>query len=237
MSKEKVAIVGGSSGIGLASAQRLAREGYAVVISARSQERLDRALPSIGNGATGLTLDYTDRASIQRFFAALGAFDHLLLVANTPMPWGGGFRDLKTEALTASFDKFWGYFHCLQAALPSLRKDGSVVVVTGAAARAALPGTAGLAAVNGAIERMAITLAKELAPLRINVLSPGVVDTPAHDWMPSEKKQEMLQGAAAYLPTRNHGRVEDLAEAMLFLTRERFITGAILDVDGGAHLG
>ncbi len=96
---------------------------------------------------------------------------------------------------------------------------------------------AGVAAVNGAIERMGLTLAKEVAPLRVNVLSPGLVDTPAYDWMPADQKQGMLQDAAAKLPVQRYGRVEDIAEAVLFLIREPYITGAVLDVDGGARLG
>jgi NAD(P)-dependent dehydrogenase (short-subunit alcohol dehydrogenase family) len=236
MANEKAVIIGGSSGMGLASARRLAADGYAVVVSARSQARIAQALAQIGSGATGFPLDYAEQSSITAFFEVVGPFDHLLLAGAGPAAWGA-FIDLKREVLSGAFDsKFWGYFHCLQAALPTIRKDGSVTLITGAAARATIPGTAGLAAVNGAIERMAITLAKELAPLRINVLSPGLVDTPAYDWMPPEQKQGMLQDTAAKLPAKRYGRVEDIAEAVLFLTRERYITGAVLDVDGGAHL-
>jgi len=235
MKNEKVVIIGGSSGMGLASAKRLAAKGYAVVISARSQARVAQAVATIGSGATGFPLDYADRASIAAFFEKVGPFDHLLLAGSGPAAWGA-FNELKPEALASAFaGKFWGYFHSLQAALPGLRKDGSVTLITGAAARAAIPGTSGVAAVNGAIERLAMTLAKELAPLRVNVLSPGLVDTPAYDWMPSEQKQGMLKDAAARLPVQRVGQPDDIAEAVLFLVRERYITGAVLDVDGGAR--
>ena len=235
--KEKVVIVGGSSGIGLAAAQRLAAEGYGVVVSARAPERVEAAVKTIGAGASGHVLDYANRRSIAAFFEAAGPFDHLVLTAAGPAAWSA-FAELKAETLESAFrSKFWGYFHTLQAALPSLRGDGSVTLVSGAAARAAIPGTAGLAAVNGAIERMGVTLARELAPRRVNVLSPGVVDTPAYDGMPAEQKTAMLQGAAARLPLRRYGQPADLAEAILFLVREPYITGAVLDVDGGARLG
>lgn len=237
MSKEKIAIVGGSSGIGLASARQLVTEGYEVVISARSAEGGQQALALIGSGASAFPLDYADAAGIASFFERVGPFDHLLLAGAGPSAWGA-FGELKAATLSDAFaSKFWGYFHCLQAALPGLRQNGSIVLVTGAAARAAIPGTAGLAAVNGAIERMGLTLAKELAPLRVNVLSPGIVDTPAYDWMAPEQKSGMLQGAAAKLPVQRYGRVEDIAEAVRFLIRNRYVTGTVLDVDGGARLG
>ncbi|HYA38487.1 MAG TPA: SDR family oxidoreductase [Candidatus Methylomirabilis sp.] len=235
--KEKVAVVGGSSGIGLAAAQRLATEGFSVVVSARTHERVEAAVKTIGAGASGHTLDYGDRQSIAGFFKATGSFDHLVLAAAGPAAWGA-FGELKAETLENAFQsKFWGYFHSLQAALPQLRGDGSITLVTGAAARAAIPGTAGLAAVNGAVERMGMTLARELAPCRVNVLSPGLVDTPAYDGMPAEQKTAMLQGSAARLPLKRYGQPADIAEAVLFLVREPYITGAVLDVDGGTRLG
>jgi NAD(P)-dependent dehydrogenase (short-subunit alcohol dehydrogenase family) len=237
MRQEKVAVIGGSSGIGLACAKRLAAESYEVVISARSPERITQALGTLKAECTGFVLNYSDPASIKAFFQALGPFDHLVLAGAGPAAWGA-FNGLKPAALEGAFSsKFWGYFHCLQAALLNLRKDGSATLISGAAARTAIPGTSGLAAVNGAIERMGITLAKELAPLRVNVLSPGLVDTPAYDWMPPDQKEGMLQDAAAKLPVRRVGQPDDIAESVLFLIRERYITGAVLDVDGGVRLG
>jgi NAD(P)-dependent dehydrogenase (short-subunit alcohol dehydrogenase family) len=236
MNQEKVAIIGGSSGIGLAGARQLATAGYQVVISARSRERIDKALATIGAGCTGFMLDYSDRTSIEAFFDAAGSLEHLVLAGAGPSALGA-FKELEPAVLESAFaTKFWGYFHCLQAALPKLREDASVTMISGAAARTAIPGMAGLAAVNGAIERMGITLARELAPLRINVLSPGMVDTPVYDAMAPDQKRAMLQNAAAKLPLGRVGQPDAIAEALLFLIRERFITGAVLDVDGGARL-
>ncbi|MBI4754335.1 MAG: SDR family oxidoreductase [Betaproteobacteria bacterium] len=237
MKKEKVLVIGGSSGIGLATAQRLTRETYSVVITARTRARVDQALGRIGGAASGQILDYGDPAGIAAAFAQIGAFDHLLLAGAGPAAWGA-FAELSRDALQAAFaSKFWGYFDTLQAALPTLADRGSIVLVGGAAARITLPGTAGLAAVNGAIERMGLTLAKELAPRRVNVLSPGLVDTPAYDWMAPEARRGMLEGTAAKLPVQRYGTAEDIAEAVLFLVRSSYVTGAVLDVDGGARLG
>lgn len=237
MGQEKVVVIGGSSGMGLASAKRLAVEGYQVVISARSSERIAQTLKTLAAECTGFVLDYADRAKIKAFFHAVGPFDHLVLAGAGPAAWGA-FDELDPAALEGAFaSKFWGYFHCLRAALPNIREDGSVTLITGAASRTAIPGTSGLAAINGAIERMGITLAKERAPLRVNVLSPGLVDTPAYDWMPPDQKQKMLQDTAAGLPLRRVGQPDDVAEAVHFLVRERYITGSVLDVDGGVRLG
>lgn len=237
MKKEKIVIIGGSSGMGLASARRFAAEGYQVIISARSQARIAEALKKIGSDAAGFVLDYTDSKSIPAFFQSVGTFDHLLLAGAGPPAWGP-FSGLNPGVLAKAFEtKFWGYFNCLQAALPTVRKDGSVILVTGAAARTPIPGTAGLAAVNGAIERMGITLAKELAPLRVNVVSPGIVDTPAYDTMPAEQKAAMFQDAASRLPVQRVGRPKDIADAAFFLVRDPYVTGIVLDVDGGVRMG
>jgi NAD(P)-dependent dehydrogenase (short-subunit alcohol dehydrogenase family) len=233
--QQRAVIVGGTSGIGLASAQRLGREGYRVVITGRTQARIDEAVGRIGGTASGQALDYADAAGIATAFAQIGAFDHLVLAGAGPAAWGA-FAELSREALRAAFDsKFWGYFDTLKAALPYLADRGSVTLVAGAAARVALPGTAGLAAVNGAIERMGITLAKEIAPRRVNVLSPGLVDTPAYDWMAPQARRGMLEGTAAKLPVQRFGTPEDIAEAVLFLVRNPYVTGTVLDVDGGAR--
>ena len=235
--QQKVMVVGGSSGIGLATAQRLAREGYDVIITARNQAHVDAALAKIAAKVAGVTLNYADPASIAAAFDQVGELDHLVITAAGPAAWGP-FADLSRDALQAAFtNKFWGYFDTLQAALPHLGEHGSITLVSGAAARAALPGTAGLAAVNGAIERMGVVLAKELAPRRVNVISPGVVDTPAYDWMAPDARRGMLQGAADKLPVQRYGQAEDIAEGMLFLLRNPYVSGSVLDIDGGVRLG
>lgn len=231
--KETAIVIGATSGMGLAVARTLADAGYRIVISGRSQGTVDRALGEISGDVSGFPLDFTSLDSVSAFFTAAGEFDHLALVGSGQAAWGP-FRELRLDALKLAFDqKFNGFFLCAQAGLGGLRKDGSITFVTGGACRSAIPDTSGVAAVNGAIQAMAFTLAKELAPTRVNVLSPGLMDTPMYDWMGPEEKQAFFQQMGRSVPVGRVGRPEEVAEALLYLIRNRFTTAAILDVDGG----
>ena len=234
-----VAVIGGSSGIGLGIAKAAAEAGARVVVAGRTAAKLEAALREIGGAGAveALELDATDERAVLRFFDAVGAFDHLVATAAAGLPFGP-FAGLDMAAFRQGFDgKFWAFTHALRHALPTLRRDGSVTLVTGAAARAAMPGAAGVAAVNGAIQSMVPVLGRELAPLRVNALSPGVVDTPVWSGMSGEARQAMYRQAAERLPVGRIGTPADLGEAALFLMTNGYTTGIVLDVDGGARLG
>jgi NAD(P)-dependent dehydrogenase (short-subunit alcohol dehydrogenase family) len=234
--QQRILIIGGSNGMGLAAARSLGRLGAEVLVVGRSQARLDAALATIEGRAAGYVADFTDPASLAALFERIGRIDHLVLAASANAAWGP-FASLSADALRGALEgKLIGYWQSLQASLPHLRRDGSVVMLSGAASRTAMPGTAGLAAVNGGITQMAQTLARELAPLRVNVVSPGLVDTPAYDGLPAEAKAGMFAGAAKALPVGRTGTPEDIAEAIVYLLGNGFTTGAILDVDGGARM-
>jgi len=236
LAQQRILIIGGSNGMGLASAQQLARAGAEVFIAGRAQSKLDAALATIVGRAEGLVVDFTNPESLVGARGRLDHIDHLVLAASSDAAWGP-FAQVSADALRRALEgKLLGYWQALQAMLPILRRDGSVLMMTGAASRTSMPGTAGLAAVNGAITQMALTLAKELAPLRVNVVSPGLVDTPAYDGMPVDAKQGMFDGAARSLPVGRTGTSADVAAAVEFLLANTFTTGALLDVDGGARM-
>jgi len=234
---QKIIVVGGSSGMGLASAKALVEAGAKVVIAGRSQEKLQSAREHISGDVETYSLDFTVEESVREFFNALGKIDHLVVAASGPQAWGP-FRELDSSELRRAFEgKFWGHFYCARHAIKHLRKDSSMVFFAGAASRTAFSGAAGVSAVNAAITAMAYTMAKELAPLRVNVISPGPVDTPAYDWMTPEEKREFFRQTSVNLPLRRLGRAEEVAEAVLFLLNNAFVTGAVIDIDGGARLG
>jgi NAD(P)-dependent dehydrogenase (short-subunit alcohol dehydrogenase family) len=236
IAQQRVLIIGGSSGMGLASAQRLARAGAEVTIVGRSQAKLDAAVATMEGRARGIVADHTDAASLAALFAGVRRLDHLVLAAAGQAAWGP-FATVPVTALRQALEnKLIGYWQSLQAALPVLRKDGSVVMLTGAASRTAMAGTAGLAAVNGAITQMAQTLARELAPLRVNVISPGLVDTPAYAGMPEPAKMAMFGAAAKSLPVGRTGLSDDIALGVEMLIANGFASGALLDIDGGARM-
>lgn len=232
-------IVGGTAGIGLATARRLAAEGHRVTVVGRDAERVKQAVAEIGGeGAQGRAASMCDRPALDALFAELGSLDNLVVTApGTGAP--GPLAELDLGALEEAFrTKFIGLAHTVQAALPYLAKDqGSITVVSAASAQAALPGTAGLAAVNGAVETLVPTLALELAPIRVNCVSPGVVDT---DWwnrvVPPEQRAAVLDGFVAGTPVGRVGQPEDIADVIALLVRNRFVTGIVVPVEGGARL-
>lgn len=236
ITNELVVVMGGSSGIGEATATQLVAAGCRVVICGRDQQRLAAAAERIGGGVVTRSLDATDPAQIGEFMRDAGTIDHLVL-ALSGAAGGGPFATLDLADLATGFDgKFWPYMRILQAALPTMRPDGSVTLVTAASARAALPGTAGLAAINGALEAMVGPLATELAPLRVNAVSPGVIDTPWWTRVPAEQRAALFQGAAASLPVGRIGRPADVAAAIVLLISNGFMTGSTIDCAGGAVL-
>ena len=222
----RAVIMGGTSGIGLATAKRLAADGAEVTVTGRDQGRLDTVPAPIA----GVRLDGTDRAAVADFFARIGEIDHLVL-AFSPGPVGfAPVRELSPEDLATAFEgKLFAYLHAIGQAQVS----GSITMVSAASARAAVPGTVALAAVNGAIERVVSPLAAELAPTRVNAVSPGLVDTPWWAPFPAEVRAEQFEAGAAAVPAGRVGTAEDVAAAIAYLVAADFVTSTVLPVDGG----
>ena len=234
---QRVVIIGASAGIGEAAAKAFAAGGATVTITGRSKERLDQAAQRIGHPVRTAELDATSREELDAFFATTGTIDHLVLSASPGAVGVGPIAALDEAALRQAFDgKFFAHVKAIQAALPRLRPDGSVTLVTAASARAAFPGTAGIAAANGALETMIAPLAVELAPLRVNAVSPGVIDT--HWWggMPDDQRQAYFESVAAVSPVRRVGKPDDVAEAIVYLSGAGFVTGTVLECTGGSNL-
>jgi NAD(P)-dependent dehydrogenase (short-subunit alcohol dehydrogenase family) len=234
---QRVIIVGGSAGIGEAAARAFAAAGAQVTITGRAKARLDAAAARIGYPVRAAEFDATDETAVAGFFETAGSFDHLVLAASPGAVGSGPFASLGEADLRQAFDgKFFAHVKVLQAARPRLRADGSVTIVSAVSARAAYPGAAGLAAVNGALEAMVPTLAVELAPLRVNAVSPGIIDTHWWDGLPEEERAGFFAAVAAASPAGRVGMPGDVASAIVYLAGAGFVTGTVLECAGGANL-
>ncbi|MEU3493668.1 SDR family oxidoreductase [Kitasatospora cineracea] len=235
MGERTALVVGGTSGIGLETARQLRARGAAVHVAGRSKERLE-ALAVSDPELIGHRADGGDRGQIAEVLSTIGTLDWLV-VSLSGAEGAGPFAELDLDALRGAFEaKFWGQLTTVQAALPHLSEDGSITLVTAISARTGMPGTAGLAAVNGALEAMIRPLARELAPRRINAVSPGLVDTPWWNGLPQDARDAYFAQAAAQLPTRRIASPADVAEAIVLAATNRNLTGTVLESDGGLHL-
>lgn len=232
---QRIVVFGGSSGIGAALVARRVASGDHVTAVGRDPERL-AALARAAPGAATASVDARDRRAVDAFFAAAGEVDHLVL-AHSGGRGAGPFRSLALADLRAGLEaKLLSQLEVAQAALPHLRAGGSLTFVSAISSRAAIPGTAGLAAINGAIEAVARTLARELAPLRVNAVAPGIIDTPWWDRMPPDARDAAFRHARETLPVGRVGRPEEAAAAISLCIDDGFMTGSVLDVAGGAQL-
>lgn len=235
LKEKKVVIIGGSSGIGLACAKAAAEAGAYVLIAGRSQEKLHRALSEIEGEVEGRTLDVTREGDVEKFFVEIGGIDHLVTTAASGAV--GAFLDMASSAFRAVVEsKFWGQYYTARFGAPCIRTGGSLTLFAGVASEKPLPGLAAYAAVNGAIEGLCRTLAVELAPLRVNAVSPGIVMTPAYAAMPENERQAMFSALAGKLPVKRVGRPEDIAQTVLYLMQNGYTTGTVVTVDGGHRL-
>ena len=233
MSSQHIVVVGGSSGIGLATARLLLSQGEEVTITGRSPDRLAAAKSSLGPESRAVRMDAADAPSLPGAFAAIGPIDHVVLALGSRKGFGP-FASMNLAELKAGFEeKVYAHFAAAQAALPHLRKDGSITFVAAVSAHAAAPGTAGIGAANAAVAAYAPILAAELRPLRVNGVSPGVIDTPWWDFMREDERHAVFADYGAKSPVGRVGRPEDIADAIAFLIRNTFVTGHVLLCDGG----
>lgn len=230
---QKVVVVGGSSGIGLEIARLAQSMGAQVTIASRSQDKLDAAKANIGGSVKTVQIDVLQDSSVKDAFDSIGQVDHVVF---TP-PGGtvGKIRDIDTVAALKGLDaKIIAAVRTVKYA--KIANTGSLTLITGQFARRPLPGMIMGAVVNGAIDVLGKGLAVELAPLRVNMISPGVIDTPLHARLPDEMRSNMFKNAAARLPVGRIGRPEDIAQATIQVMTNGFMTGAIIEVDGGANV-
>lgn len=237
LQSQRVAVLGGASGIGLAIAEAVAKQGGQPVIVSRRRESIEAALARLPAGAEGHAVDTTDEAAVAKLFESIGALDHLAYTAGETLLLGTlSAMDLKA-ARGFMETRVWGALAAAKYAAPQIRPGGSIVFSSGiAGARPPQAGWTLGAMICAAMEGVTRALAVELAPLRVNLVSPGFVRTPLWRDIPEVEREGMFASAGAKLPVGRVGEPEEIADAYLFLMQAAFTTGHVLVADGGALL-
>jgi len=228
---KRILIIGGSSGMGLATA-KLAAKHHEVIIASRSQAKLDNAKKEIdGKAVSTAIVDTRDEVSIKKLFQFLGKIDHLVMPGSEVQ--FGNIKNSTVAVVKESFDsKFFGPFRMVQVALNYLNPEGSITFFSGGAGTKPQKGTEILSAINAAVEGFAKALALSLAPIRVNTIAPGIIDTPVYDGIDEATKNLFKQFTDSLLIKRM-GTAEEAAKAALYLIDNDYVTGTVMYVDGG----
>ena len=210
-------IIGGTSGIGKAIADQLKKRPGNVEVASRK---------------TGF--DVSNIAAVADFFANQSTFDHVIITAGSSAP-GGTVCEVNIDEAKNAFDtKFWGSVAVAKEAAKHMPQNGTITLTSGFLSRRTIPGTYVKTAMNAALEAVTKILAKELGPIRVNIVSPGLTDTDAYATMDDKSRKSMLDNAAAGLPAGKIGNADELAQGYLLAIDNPFITGAVIDISGGA---
>jgi NAD(P)-dependent dehydrogenase (short-subunit alcohol dehydrogenase family) len=230
---QRVVILGGSSGFGLATAQAAAQAGAAVTIASSNRKRLDDALATLPAGSVGHVVDVKDEQAVKALFAGLGAFDHLVYTAGESLLLGP-LAETEVAAAQQFFQvRYWGAYMAAKYGSAKIRPGGSIVFTSGIAAARPHPGWSVCSSVLSALEGLTRALAVELAPIRVNIVSAGVVKTPLWANMAEADREALYNQFAEKLLVRHVGEAGEIAMAYLYLMAQTYGTGQVLTVDGG----
>jgi NAD(P)-dependent dehydrogenase (short-subunit alcohol dehydrogenase family) len=227
-----VVVMGGSTGIGLAAAQLARRAGAEVTIAGRSQEKLAQAQRELGEVRT-VPADITDEVAVRQVFEGLSRVDHVLISAGTII--NGRIVDNDLANLRRIIDeRIWGLTYVVRHAVPRMTQ-GSITFTSGGLSSRPRVGAAMLTGALAAVEALAPALALELAPLRVNAVTPGLIDTPLLHTAYGPERDTLVKNRAAVLPGRRIGSADEVAQAILLLMTNEYITGEVLHIDGGSR--
>jgi NAD(P)-dependent dehydrogenase (short-subunit alcohol dehydrogenase family) len=232
---KKVIIIGGSSGIGLGIAQACLEKGAKLIIASRNADKLARSRIELGKEVQTQQMDISKPEQIKTFFKKIGKFDHVVTPGAT-VSWGALGTISEQDEHNSFQSKFWGQYYVAKYGFSNISPNGSIVLFAGNWSQRPMAGAAIPGSINGAIESLGKALAVELAPVRVNVISPGIIDTPLFGNMPEAERKSFFKKNAMRLPVKKIGNPADVAMTAIYLMANHYTTGSTLYVDGGETL-
>ena len=225
---KKAIVFGGTSGIGLSATQMLSDKGAHVIALSRNPDKLK----NVPKNVTTKKMNVLDRDALEKFFQEVGEYDILVNSATGGARAVGPFLSMDLDGYKASFDKLWGYTNVVRYGTKFLKNNGNIVLVSGSPARKCRPGQIAISSVGGAVEAFARGIAPEIAPKRINIVSPGIIDTPMSPLQGKEREDYYKNTTNNNLIPRA-GTPDEVATGIIFAIENEFITGTTIDIDGG----
>ncbi len=225
---KKAIVFGGTSGIGLSATQMLSDKGAHVIALSRNPDKLK----NVPTNVTTKKMNVLDRDALEKFFQEEGEYDILVNSATGGARAVGPFLSMDLDGYKASFDKLWGYTNVVRYGTKYLKDNGNIVLVSGSPARKCRPGQIAISSVGGAVEAFARGIAPEIAPKRINIVSPGIIDTPMSPLQGKEREDYYKNTTNNNLIPRA-GTPDEVAVGIIFAIENEFITGTTIDIDGG----
>lgn len=236
LQNQRVIILGGSSGLGLAAAKRAASEGAHVTIVSGNQARIDRALHELPAGSRGEAVDLSAEQNIKRFFETEERFDHLVYTAGENLR----LAEISQAELDRARDffglRYWGALAAIKYAIPRLNPRGSITLTGGTAGARPSKGWSLASSICGAIEGLVRATAVELAPVRVNAVVPGLIRTNLWDSFDAAAREQLYDSVGRQLLLKRIGEADDVALAYVYLMKQSFVTGQCVIVDGGTVL-
>ena len=232
---KRAIVLGGTSGIGLAATRQLEAAGASVLACSRSDANLASARAATGDAVSFRAIDVLDRDALTALFESEAGFDILVNAATGGERASGPFLQMDLDGFQGSFRKLWGYTNSVRLGTEHMAEDAAIVLVSGYPAKKSNPGSSAIATVGNAVEGFARAVAPEIAPRRINVVSPGVIDTPMFA-ATGDARANFLSAATRNMLIKRAGTADEVASAIIFVIQNDYMTGTSIDVDGGATL-
>lgn len=234
---KKAVIIGGTSGIGLATAEELLKLGAQVTITGFNSEEIKNAVEKLNSPQLiAVQLDISNEKALKTFFAKMDPFDYLATPGSKVT--NGPFLDLKIDTAREGFDsKYWGQYNAAKYAIPKMNENGAIVFVSGSLSVKPTAGSAVMSSINAAVEALGRALATEFASkIRVNTLSPGLTDTPRYEQMSKQDRENMINNWNNKMLLKGMASPKNIAQGIIYLMTNSFVTGTTLRVDGGYSL-